>query len=186
MPITILLQLEQLEMIDMLIEKEAKSKTNQTQILDQGSTRLERGIYRVNYPSHKGIRAYLKFKDFEFQKVFSIKEGGERKAIAAAKKWRKERLREIQSMPEAQNPLKKKMSNNTSGITGVQRRETAWIATWVENGKEFHRSFAIEKHGEENAFKFARQTRAAAEKRMFGKVCQEILKNEFSAEISLS
>ena len=137
--------------------------------------RIERGIYRVNYPSHKGIRAYLKFKDFEFQKVFSLGKG-ERKALAAARKWRAEKLREIQNLPEAQNPLKKLMKNNTTGITGVQRSKSAWIATWVENGKEFHRSFATGKYGENEAFRLACQARAEAERRMYGQVFQEALK----------
>ena len=83
-------------------------------------------------------------------------------------------------MPEAQNPLKRMMSNNTSGITGVRRGKTAWSATWVENGKQFHRSFAVGKHGEKDAFKFACKARAEAEKRMFGQVFQEVLKKEFS------
>jgi len=145
-----------------------------------GSTRIERGIYRVNYPSHKGIRAYVKFKDTEYQKVFSIGSGGGvRKALAAARRWRKERLREIQNLIiEAGNPLKRMMSNNTSGITGVRRAPTAWSATWVENGKQQHRSFAVEKHGEQEAFHLACQARAEAEKRLYGQVFQDALKSD--------
>ena len=143
-----------------------------------GSTRIERGIYRVNYPSHKGIRVYLKFKDTEYQKVFSIGKGGERKALAKARQWRKERLREIQNSPEAANPLRKKQSNNTSGISGVRRGRTAWSATWAENGKQFHRSFAVEKFGEDEAFRLACQARAEAEKRLYGQVFQDALKDK--------
>lgn len=152
-----------------------KEQTSEKAISEKGSVRIERGIYRVNYPSHKGIRVYLKFKDTVYQKVFTLS-GGERKALAAAKRWRKARLREVQASPEAQNPLKKMMKNNTSGITGVQRRKTAWSATWVENGKQFHRSFAVEKHGDEIAFKMACAARAAAEKRLYGQVFQAQLK----------
>lgn len=152
------------------------TKNNQKNLPEKGSTRIERGIYRVNYPSHKGIRAYLKFKDFEFQKVFALSHG-ERKALAAARKWRAEKLREIQDLPEARNPLKKMMKNNTSGITGVQRRETAWSATWVENGVQLYRSFAVGKFGEDAAFRLACQARAEAEQRMYGQVCQDALKN---------
>ncbi len=74
--------------------KQAKVKANK--LPEKRSTTIERGIYRVNYPSHKGIRAYLKFKDTEYQKVFGLS-GGERKALAQARKWRKEKLREIQN-----------------------------------------------------------------------------------------
>ena len=159
--------------------KQAANETSE-QNSTKGSTRIERGIYRVNYPSHKGIRVYLKFKDTEYQKVFSIGKGGERKALAAARRWRKERLREIQNSPEAQNPLRRKQSNNKSGISGVRRGKTAWSATWVENGKQQHRSFAVEKHGEEQAFKMACRARAEAEKRIYGQVFQEELKAQIS------
>lgn len=143
----------------------------------RGSETIERGIYRVNYPSHKGIRAYLKFKDTEYQKVFSFgKSGGERQALANARRWRKEKLREIQNSPEAQNPLRPKQTNNKSGIAGVRRGKTAWSATWVERGKQQHRSFAVGRHGEETAFQLACQTRAAAEKRVYGQIFQEALK----------
>jgi len=155
--------------------KQAKVKA--TKVPEKGSTRIELGIYRVNYPSHKGIRVYLKFKDIEYQKVFSLG-GGERKALARARHWRKERLREIQNSPEADNLLRRKQSNNTSGITGVRRGKTAWSATWVENGKQQHRSFAVEKFGEEEAFKLARQARAEAEKRIYGQAFQDALKSE--------
>ncbi|MEP6924571.1 MAG: AP2/ERF family transcription factor [Pyrinomonadaceae bacterium] len=151
------------------------TRSEQNKLPEKGSTRIERGIYRVNYPSHKGIRAYLKFKDFEFQKVFALG-NGERQALAAARKWREEKLREIQNMPEARNPLKKLMKNNTSGITGVRRRETAWSATWVENGKQQYRSFAVEKFSEKEAFRLACQARAQAEQRMYGEVFQDALK----------
>ena len=157
--------------------KPAKVKKNKPS--EKGSTTVERGIYRVNYPSHKGIRAYLKFKDTEYQKVFSI--GGERKALAQARRWRKEKLREIQNSPEAANPLKRMQSNNTSGIVGVRRGRTAWSATWsatwTENGTQFHRSFSIDKFGEEEAFKLACQVRAKAEKRIYGQVFQDALKS---------
>ena len=46
--------------------RQAKVKTNK--LPEKGSTPVERGIYRVNYPSHKGIRAYLKFKRYGISK----------------------------------------------------------------------------------------------------------------------
>ncbi len=158
--------------------KQAKVKVNK--LPEKGSITVERGIYRVNYPSHKGIRAYLKFKDTEYQKVFGLS-GGERKALAQARKWRKEKLREIQNSPEAANPLKRMQSNNKSGIVGVRRGRTAWSdvwsATWTENGKQFHRSFSIEKFGEDEAFRLACRARAEAEKRIYGQVFQDALKS---------
>ncbi len=159
----------------MSASKPAKSKEDK--LSEKGSTTVERGIYRVNYPSHKGIRAYLKFKDTEYQKVFALGDG-ERLALARARKWRKEKLREIQELPEANNPLRRMQSNNTSGITGVRRGRTAWSATWVENGKQQHRSFAFEKFGETKAFHLACQSRADAEKRIYGQVFQDALKNK--------
>ena len=159
--------------------KQAKVKANKPS--EKGSITVERGIYRVNYPSHKGIRAYLKFKDTEYQKVFSLGGGGERKALAQARRWRKEKLREIQNSPEAANPLRRMQSNNKSGIVGVRRGRTAWSATWsatwTENGTQFHRSFSIDKFGEEEAFRLACQARAEAEKRIYGQVFQTALKS---------
>lgn len=140
-----------------------------------GSTVIERGIYRVDYPSHRGIRAYVKFKDTEYQKVFNLN-AGERKALAQARRWRKEKLREIQNSPEAQNPLRRKQSNNTSGVIGVRRGKTAWGATWVENDRQQHRSFAIERFGEREAFRLACLARADAEKRLYGQVFQDELR----------
>ena len=160
--------------------KQVKANKTSEQNASYGSTRIERGIYRVNYPSHKGIRVYLKFKDTEYQKVFAFK-GGERKTLAQARRWRKEKLREIQNSPEGANPLKRMQSNNKSGIVGVRRGKTkwseTWSATWTENGKQFHRSFSIDKFGEEEAFKLARQARADAEKRIYGQVFQDALKS---------
>ena len=152
-----------------------QSKAEENKLPLKGSTRIEPNIYRVNYPSHKGIRVYLKFKDTEYQKVFALSIG-ERKALALARQWRKEKLHEIQSLPEASNPLQRMMSNNTSGITGVRRGKTAWSATWTENGRQMHRSFAVEKFGEEEAFRLACQARAEAEKKLYGRICQDALK----------
>ena len=161
--------------------KPAEENTSSEKKSISGSTRIERGIYRVNYPSHKGIRAYLKFKDTEYQKVFSIGKGGARQALALARRWRKGILREIQNSPEAVNPLRKIQSNNTSGIVGVRRGRTAWSATWsatwTEKGKQFHRSFSIEKFGETEAFDLACQARRDAEKRIYGQVFQDALKD---------
>ena len=160
--------------------KQVKVNKTSEQNVSYGSTRIERGIYRVNYPSHKGIRVYLKFKDTEYQKVFAFS-GGTRKTLARARRWRKEKLREIQNSPEAANPLKRIQSNNKSGIVGVRRGKTAWSetwsATWTENGRQFHRSFSIDKFGEDEAFKLACQARRDAEKRIYGQVFQDTLKN---------
>ena len=152
-----------------------RAKTKENKLPERGSTPIERGIYRVNYPSHKGIRVYLKFKDTEYQKVFSLRDG-ERKALAQARRWRKERLREIQNLPEAENPHRRMQSNNTSGITGVRRGKTSWSATWVENDRQQHRSFAVEKFGETEAFRLAQRARRDAEKRIYGRIIQEVLK----------
>ncbi len=153
-------------------------QAEETKLSAKGSIRIERGIYRVDYPSHRGYRAYLKCKDKVYQKVFSLGVG-EAEALAQARQWRAEKLREIQDTPEASNPLKKLMKNNTSGIIGVRRGKTpwgpTWNATWVENGRQIHRSFAINRFGETEAFQLACQARADAERRMYGKVFQTAL-----------
>jgi len=154
--------------------KQTAEQTTEQKSPAKGSTRIERGIYRVHYPSHKGYRAYLKFKGIEYQKVFAFGDDPEQ-ALAKARQWREDKLREIQSLPDAGNPLKKIMKNNVSGISGVRRGKTAWIASWVENGKLTHRWFAVSRHGEQQAFKNACQVRADAEKRLYGQVFQPAL-----------
>ena len=54
----------------------------------------------------------------------------------------------------------KKLSNNTSGVTGVsyQSREHAWRASWKEDGKQKSKSFRIFTYGDD-AFKLACQYR---------------------------
>ncbi|MDQ4119938.1 MAG: AP2 domain-containing protein [Acidobacteriota bacterium] len=160
--------------------KASKKAKEENKNPEKRSIKIEPNIYRVNYPSHKGYRVYLKFKDTIYQKVFSFADG-ERKALSRARRWRKEKLREIQNSSEARNPLKRKQSNNKSGIIGVRRGKTAWSevwsATWTENGVQFHRSFSVEKYGENEAFALACTARAEAEKRIYGQIFQEALKN---------
>jgi hypothetical protein len=161
--------------------KKVKTKKSKKQKVFTGSRKIERGIYRVSYPKQNGIRVYLKFRDKVFQKVFTIGRGGERSALARARRWRKERLKEIQNLPEAASPLRPLQSNNKSGIIGVRRGRTVWgdtwNATWVENGKGFHRSFAVAKYGEQEARRLACKARAEAEKRIYGQIFQDALKN---------
>ncbi|MBC7795756.1 MAG: AP2 domain-containing protein [Pyrinomonadaceae bacterium] len=141
---------------------------------EKRSIRIERGIYHLNYPSNKGFRAYVKFKETEHQKIFAI-QGSLLQAYSKAKKWREDRLREIQESPDAFYPLKRKMANNKSGVTGVHRSPTSWVASWANNGRVVHRHFAVEKYGEREAFQLACSARAEAQKRMFGKILQEEL-----------
>lgn len=54
---------------------------------------------------------------------------------------------------------------NKSGINGVLRTPTHWIARWREEGKVCTRSFAPKIYGEEPAKQMAIQARAAADLR---------------------
>ena len=99
--------------------------------------------------------------------------GGKRKALAAARAWRDERIQPLAQYEKElwqRNVLRR---NNRSGIVGVARYErkpaasakagtkTAfWMASWIdEHGVYRHRKFSVKRWGERNAKQMAIQVR---------------------------
>lgn len=103
--------------------------------------------------------------------------GGKGKSLAAAKAYRKEIIAQYPPMPLAEFCAIVKKSNR-SGISGVCRCASLrkgrklywyWIATWSpQPGKTRQKKFAIDKYGEEGAFKRAVRTRKKALKEIEG------------------
>jgi len=61
---------------------------------------------------------------------------------------------------------RRKRKDNTSGATGVQFRETSYLACWMEGGKYRSKSFSIKKYGLSEAREMAILFRKAAIKRL--------------------
>lgn len=82
--------------------------------------------------------------------------GGRDRALAAAQAWRDQVLREVAPLERREFAMIRR-STNTSGVPGVSRlqRPTGyayWIArTDLPGGKLLHRTFAVNKFGEEGA-----------------------------------
>jgi hypothetical protein len=77
----------------------------------------------------------------QHSKYFRFSEGGKRAALARAKRWRDEKLREVGQRQWRKGP-RKKASNNTSGITGVSKNTYGrWVTTWHEDGRQRFKTF---------------------------------------------
>lgn len=78
----------------------------------------------------------------EHSKYFRFSNGGIRKALQRAKRWRDARLKEFGERKWKSGPNRKKPTNNTSGVTGVSKNVYGrWVATWNEDGKQRFRTF---------------------------------------------
>lgn len=77
----------------------------------------------------------------EHSKYFRFSDGGIKKSLAAAKKWRDSQLKKLGPREWKKGP-RAKATNNTSGITGVSKNAYGrWLATWQEDGKQRFKTF---------------------------------------------
>lgn len=96
---------------------------------------------------------------------YDLKHGGKARALAAAIEWRDTQLRKVEVLTRRQfNQLPR--SNNTSGTTGVHflRNKRQPLGLWqarvkLPRGRLIHRSFAVKRFGERNAYRQAVQAR---------------------------
>jgi hypothetical protein len=143
-------------------------------------------ITRMDYPN-KGKRFspgwWVRFwrKDYKTGKIRAIAQksfydsqygSDEAKSLAAAKKWRDRKKREVC----ADKPFHiVPRPDNKSGVVGVffaeyyskrdKRIIREWVASWNdENGKPKRRSFSVKKWGYNEAFRMAVDTRREAER----------------------
>ena len=81
----------------------------------------------------------------QHSKYFRFSESGIRKSLAAAKRWRDARLRELGKRQWHSGP-RKRSSNNTSGTTGISKNVYGrWVATWQEEGVQRFKTFKTKK-----------------------------------------
>jgi hypothetical protein len=105
--------------------------------------------------------------------------GGKRKALAAAKEYRDQRITDIPLYDYHMQLRTKIRCNNTSGIAGVGRydvlanpntghRAVFWQAAWDdEHGVQHRRKFSVSRYGEQHAKKLA----IAERKKRLREVC---------------
>lgn len=98
--------------------------------------------------------------------------GGRGKALAAAKKFRDEKLNAMRGYT-TQELAKRPSKRNTSGTVGVRRHTQVdvrgewqyeyafWVAQWTgKDGKRHTRSFSVNRYGEDKALKMAAKARS--------------------------
>lgn len=77
----------------------------------------------------------------EHLKYFRFSDGGIRKSLARAQKWRDAQLRKLGPRRWRKGP-RARPSNNTSGVTGVSLNVYGrWVATWQEDGRQRFKTF---------------------------------------------
>ena len=77
----------------------------------------------------------------EHSKYFRFSDGGVRKSLAAATRWRDKKVRALGKRTWHSGPRKKSV-NNKSGVTGVSKNVYGrWVATWQEDGRQRFRTF---------------------------------------------
>jgi len=77
----------------------------------------------------------------QHSKYFRFSNGGIRKSLKLAKKWRDQKLNELGPRQWKKGP-RKKATNNTSGVTGVSKNVYGrWVATWQEEGVQRFKTF---------------------------------------------
>ncbi len=123
-----------------------------------------------------------------YQKFFSdLAEGGKRKALKAAIKWRDKTERKL-GKPRTERKVAMPSSRNTSGVVGI--RETTKAMTrdgrkkgpvyevwWFPKPGEIRKtSVSIYKYGQREAFRRAQALRKAGEKIMYGSELSSIKK----------
>lgn len=81
----------------------------------------------------------------QHSKYFRFSDGGIRKALEAAKKWRDKMLGKLGERQWKKGP-RRKATNNTSGVTGVSKNPYGrWVATWQEEGRQRFKTFKTKK-----------------------------------------
>ncbi len=77
----------------------------------------------------------------EYSKYFRFSDGGIRKSLERAEKWRDQLLKKIGERQWHSGP-RAKARNNSSGITGVSKNVYGrWVASWQEDGRQRFKSF---------------------------------------------
>ena len=82
----------------------------------------------------------------EYSKYFRFSNGGVRRSLVAAKKWRDARFKQLGERKWKTGPNRKKATNNTSGTIGVSKNVYGrWVASWNEDGKQRFKTFRLKR-----------------------------------------
>ncbi len=82
---------------------------------------------------------------YQHTKYFRFSNGGIKKSLVSAKKWRDKKMREVGERQWRKGP-RKRASNNTSGVPGVSKNVYGrWVATWQEEGVQRFKTFKTKK-----------------------------------------
>ncbi|MCZ2173282.1 MAG: hypothetical protein LC110_01975 [Burkholderiales bacterium] len=100
-----------------------------------------------------------------YKSFYDLKMGGSKKALAAAIRWRDDRLAKTRALGKREfHQLVR--ANNQSGVPGVQfihpRKQPlgSWQARLkLPDGKEVTRTFAVKRYGHDEAFRLAVKAR---------------------------
>ena len=77
----------------------------------------------------------------EHSKYFRFSDGGIRKSLAQAQKYRNAQRKKLGPREWKKGP-RKRATNNTSGTTGISKNKYGrWVATWQEKGKQRFKTF---------------------------------------------
>ncbi|MCI0416354.1 AP2 domain-containing protein [bacterium] len=151
------------------------------------------GYKSISRVDHEKKHAYgwfvrVAYRSKMYQKFFSdLAEGGKRKALKAAIKWRDKTERKL-GKPRTERKVAMPSSRNTSGVVGI--RETTKAMTrdgrkkgpvyevwWFPKPGEIRKtSVSIYKYGQREAFRRAQALRKAGEKIMYGSELSSIKK----------
>lgn len=100
-----------------------------------------------------------------YKSFYDVRRGGTEQALAAAVAWRDEQLVRAQVLGKREF-CQLRRTTNTSGVPGVQfirsrnQPEGSWQARHkLPDGREQTSTFAVQKHGEREAFRLAVQAR---------------------------
>jgi len=78
----------------------------------------------------------------EYSRYFRFSDGGVRKSLQRAKRWRDQQFAKLGPRQWRTGPNMAKPINNSSGTVGVSKnRYNRWVASWNLNGKQHFKTF---------------------------------------------
>lgn len=81
----------------------------------------------------------------QHSRYFRFSEGGVRKSLARAQRWRDKKISELGERKWRTGP-RKKPTNNTSGTVGISKNVYGrWVATWQQEGRQRFKTFKTKK-----------------------------------------
>ena len=121
-------------------------------------------LTRMDHEGCKGWWVRIQRGDKQVSKLFSDGVyGGNKRAEAAAIKFRDEQLKKLPKRIYKGSSGPRKSAAGYYLRTRLRRgkEEKAWVAIWTEDGRQMEKSFSINQHGHASAKKLAKEHRQA-------------------------